>query len=41
MAAIVITFGFSQAPDKVGQTLGNIGESRTVGYANRTAPPAC
>jgi formate/nitrite transporter len=33
MAAIVTTFGFSSAPDKVGQTLGVIGESRTVGYA--------
>jgi formate/nitrite transporter len=37
MAAIVTTFGFSQAPDKVGQTLGVIGESRTVGYANAGA----
>jgi len=37
MAAIVTTFGFSTAPDKVGQTLGHIGESRTVGYANAGA----
>jgi len=33
MAAIVTTFGFSSAPDKVGVALGHIGESRTVGYA--------
>ena len=33
MAAIVTTFGFSTAPDKVGTMLGHIGESRTVGYA--------
>ena len=29
--------GFSQAPDKVGQVIGTIGESRTVGYANHGA----
>jgi formate/nitrite transporter FocA (FNT family) len=34
MAAIVTTFGFSSAPDKVGAALGVIGESRTVGYAS-------
>jgi len=33
MAAIVVTFGFSSDPDKVGVTLGHIGEARTVGYA--------
>ena len=33
MMAIVTTFGFSTAPDAVGQKLGTIGESRTVGYA--------
>ena len=33
MAAIVVTFGFSSEPDKVGVTLGHIGEARTVGYA--------
>src|SRR6188768_342590 len=33
MAAIVVTFGFSTPPDKVGVALGHIGESRTVGYA--------
>jgi len=34
MAAVVCTFGFSTAPDKVGVTLGHIGESRTIGYAS-------
>jgi len=33
MMAIVSTFGFSSPPDKVGQVIGAIGESRTVGYA--------
>src|SRR5918912_365740 len=37
MAAIVTTFGFSSPPDKVGQVIGTIGESRTVGYANHGA----
>ena len=37
MMSIVFTFGFSQAPDKVGQVIGTIGESRTVGYANHGA----
>jgi formate/nitrite transporter len=31
--AIVVTFGFSEAPNAVGQKLGSIGESRTIGYA--------
>ena len=31
--AIIVTFGFSEAPNAVGQKLGAIGESRTVGYA--------
>jgi len=31
-AAIICTFGFSTDPDKVGQTLGNIGVARTLGY---------
>lgn len=31
--AIVFTFGFSEAPNAVGQKIGSIGESRTVGYA--------
>jgi formate transporter len=33
MMAFVTTFGFTQPPDKVGTTLGNIGEARTLGYA--------
>jgi len=33
MMAVIFTFGFSQAPDAVGQKIGHIGESRTVGYA--------
>jgi formate/nitrite transporter len=31
--AIIVTFGFSEAPNAVGLKLGSIGESRTVGYA--------
>ena len=31
-AAVISTFGFSTDPDKVGQTLGNIGVARTLGY---------
>jgi formate transporter len=31
--AIIFTMGFSHAPDAVGQKIGHIGESRTVGYA--------
>ena len=38
MMSIVFTFGWSQAPDKVGQVIGTIGESRTVGYASHGAP---
>lgn len=33
MMAIVVTYGFSTPPDALGQKLGAIGESRTVGYA--------
>lgn len=33
MMAFVTTFGFTQPPDKVGTLIGNIGESRTLGYA--------
>jgi formate transporter len=33
MMAICFTYGFSQAPDAVGQKIGMIGEGRTVGYA--------
>ena len=31
--AIIFTFGFTEAPNAVGQKIGSIGESRTVGYA--------
>ncbi|MBL0406940.1 formate/nitrite transporter family protein [Microvirga aerilata] len=37
MMAIIFTFGFSQAPDAVGQKIGVIGEGRTVGYASHGA----
>jgi formate/nitrite transporter len=37
MMAITFTFAFSQGPDEVGQQLGTIGESRTVGYADEGA----
>jgi formate/nitrite transporter FocA (FNT family) len=33
MMAFVTTFGFTQAPDKVGTVIGSIGEARTLGYA--------
>jgi formate/nitrite transporter len=33
MMGVIFTFGFSQAPDAVGQKIGTIGEGRTVGYA--------
>ena len=33
LMAVVFTYGFSQAPDAVGQKIGVIGEGRTVGYA--------
>ena len=33
LMAFVTTFGFTEAPDKVGTVIGNIGESRTLGYA--------
>ena len=33
MMSIVFTFGFSTAPDKVGEVIGHIGEGRTLGYA--------
>ena len=33
MMAFVTTYGFTQGPDKVGTVIGNIGESRTLGYA--------
>jgi formate/nitrite transporter FocA (FNT family) len=31
--AITFTYGFSEEPNAVGQKIGQIGESRTVGYA--------
>ena len=31
--AIIFTFGFTEAPNAVGQKIGSIGESRTLGYA--------
>ena len=33
MMAIIFTFGFTTEPNLVGQKIGTIGESRTVGYA--------
>lgn len=33
MMAIIFTFGFSAAPNEVGQKIGHIGEGRTLGYA--------
>ncbi|WP_172122239.1 MULTISPECIES: formate/nitrite transporter family protein [unclassified Devosia] len=37
MMAVVVTFGFSQAPDAVGERIGHIGEGRTLGYAEHGA----
>lgn len=37
MMAIIVTFGFSVDPNEVGQQLGVIGESRTLGYAEHGA----
>lgn len=37
MMAIVFTFGFSVDPNEVGQRIGEIGHSRTVGYAEHGA----
>ena len=31
--AIIVTFGFTEAPNEVGKLLGSIGEARTIGYA--------
>ena len=33
MMAVIYTYGFSTAPDKVGTVIAGIGESRTLGYA--------
>ncbi len=38
--AIIVTFGFSEAPNAVGEQIGHIGEGRTLGYA-RMGPPEC
>src|SRR6476661_705639 len=37
LMAFVTTFGFTQAPDKVGAVIANIGEARTLGYASHGA----
>lgn len=37
MMAAVVTYGFSVAPNEVGQAIGHIGEKRTVGYAEHGA----
>ncbi|NGN65555.1 formate/nitrite transporter family protein [Streptomyces sp. A7024] len=37
MISAIVTFGFSVDPDEVGRRLGEIGESRTVGYAEHGA----
>ena len=37
MMAVILTFGFSMAPNEVGAQLGTIGTSRTVGYADHGA----
>lgn len=37
MMAIVFTYGFSVDPNEVGQRLGEIGHSRTIGYAEHGA----
>ncbi len=37
MMAVIVTYGFSVDPDEIGQQLGHIGESRTVGYAEHGA----
>ncbi|MEV0881917.1 formate/nitrite transporter family protein [Micromonospora echinofusca] len=37
MMAVILTFAFSVDPNEVGQRLGTIGESRTVGYADHGA----
>ncbi|MEV3937608.1 formate/nitrite transporter family protein [Glycomyces sp. NPDC049804] len=37
MMSIIVTYGFSVEPNEIGQQLGVIGESRTVGYAEHGA----
>ena len=38
--AIIFTYGFSEAPNLIGQKIGSIGESRTLA-TRPTARPAC
>ncbi|QDA35941.1 formate/nitrite transporter family protein [Paracoccus liaowanqingii] len=35
--AIIVTFGWSEAPNEIGKTIGHIGEGRTLGYAEHGA----
>ena len=37
MMAIIFTYGFTEAPNAIGQKIGTIGEGRTVGYAEHGA----
>jgi formate/nitrite transporter len=37
MLAAILTFGFATDPNEIGQSIGSIGESRTVGYAEHGA----
>lgn len=37
MMAVIFTFGFTEAPNLIGQKISTIGESRTVGYAEHGA----
>jgi formate/nitrite transporter len=37
LMTIYFTYGFSTAPDAVGQAIGHIGEGRTIGYADHGA----
>ena len=37
MMSIIFTYGFTEAPNLVGQKIGSIGEGRTVGYAEHGA----
>ena len=37
MIAVILTYGFSVPPNEVGERLGTIGESRTLGYAEHGA----
>ncbi len=41
MMAVIVTYGFSVDPDEIGQQLGHIGESRTVGYAEHGGRGGC